>query len=333
MCFFLSLILCESSIWASLSQELRRDALIEIDELFAKVLPWNDRTIEAISREFFWEPIPFMQMFVQEHGYFSATKPLIGVVTDDLQDVRKAEELFLHLPPLSEELFSFARGEILSKVLAYRELTKGIVLAIPTRIDRKVQTIDYIVDEILDLWMGMPAFGLLPLYGKGAPILLFRGTDCSFLSTKSTASLLSDLDMTGIGFSVFCSAQSRIKTWLDKVPHPVQTLGFSLGGVLATYTILFFQDIDFVDSLAFNAPGLLSSLLPKTTSSITNYLTQGDFVSKLGTLISPSIALFLCNDLTPIKAHTTFFLGESAFLWQDVLLEEENKHRLFVNEH
>ena len=64
----------------------------------------------------------------------------------------------------------------------------------------------------------MPAFGLVPIEkGKVPPILLFRGTDLSLGSTRSWASVISDLNTSGPGLFTFRNAQIKIHDWLTKV--------------------------------------------------------------------------------------------------------------------
>ncbi|MCI0381682.1 MAG: hypothetical protein L0207_01325 [Chlamydiae bacterium] len=215
--------------------------------------------------------------FSEYFGYFSQIKPLVGSVTKDEEDIfitncilRLIHDEVSHVPQkiLTTE-------EILAKVLAYRALKKGDEVAFSTLDpEGKNRYVTYLVDEIIDLWRGMPAFGLVAKdQGINHSVLLFRGTDLSLTTEKGWASILSDLDLSGPGFSTFKKAAPKIESWLKKMKDsgtPARALGMSLGGVFAAYTTLFFPDLLIHDhrfpSIGFNAPGISKHLLEEQPS-------------------------------------------------------------------
>ncbi|MBM3197826.1 MAG: hypothetical protein FJZ58_01040 [Chlamydiae bacterium] len=327
----------DACLW---SKEVRRNALKQIDLVISGWIPFSAR-----SFSFFTEaPVPLetknfvsLQQFSEQYGFLSCVHPLVGVVTSESIDSRRVEEAFASLYASSYKTWGHvACGELLAKALAYRALSPGFVLSLPVFSLKSVEKVDYIVDEVLDLWMGMPAFGLIPLHGKAEPLLLFRGTDCSFFSSKAAASILSDLDVTGIGLSTFRLAQPLIHAWLDKALQltgkKAQVQGFSLGGALALYTVLFEGDlVADKGSMAFNAPGLFQEVWEKFDkpflTQISLYATQGDLVSKMGRIVFPSFVLSTDEHLSLLEAHTRLMFATEPLYLQEIAGEEENKHR------
>ncbi len=205
-----------------------------------------------------------------------------------------------------------ATNEILTKVLAYRDLKEKMEIPIPSE---NGLLITYTVDTLFDLWHGMPAFGLIPKNNPEAPpLLIYRGTEFSF---RGWGSILSDLDFKGPGFSAFRKAQPKIHAWLEKTGKKTQVLGFSLGGALAAYTLLFEKDL-LSSAIAFNMPGLSLKNYElwrtlKDSPPFISYVTQGDFVAKIGHTIGD---LRICSTGTPMKpltAHTTLISFEPTF--------------------
>ena len=120
-----------------------------------------EKTIESIAH------LPkSIEQFAKEHRYDAKEKPLIGKVT------KGRDDLLLTLNILNEISWGTLTGpslmlvtaEILAKVLAYRNLELGDLIAIPSQsASGKRELISYRVDRIFNLWSGMPAFGLLPM--------------------------------------------------------------------------------------------------------------------------------------------------------------------------
>lgn len=264
---------------------------------------------------------PSLFYFAQKHGHFSKHS-LVGTVTKNEQDIILTGDL---LRTLNEEIedpdaLLFATGEVLVKVLAYRELEKGREIPLST-FDRegKVRLVTYEVDEVFDLWHGMPAFGLLPkTKGEAAPILLFRGTDFALNSIKSWSSLVSDLDRHGVGVTVFQSARPLLHQWLEKAASfgsKARVFGYSLGATFTLYTLLYEQDLLNEErenpSLAFNPVGLPKNILKrqkklsKSSVGFISYVTQGDYVRAFGELFGDVYAFSPTPSLWPIAAHVT----------------------------
>ena len=206
-------------------------------------------------------------------------------------------------------------------------------ISIPAATRKKAKLIEYEVDEVLDLWQGMPAFGLTPV-GKGAPpILLFRGTDFSFTSKSSWASILSDFDLSGAGLTTFRSSQKKIHAWLEKVSPfgKAKVMGFSLGGILAIYTAIF-ENVLIDQCVAFNAPGVSKAIFSEwkdqsSSPPIRLYATQGDLVSRFGNMVGNAFELSSKVPLGPIEAHTKIMTAKSPVLLNPIDVEKENLTR------
>ncbi|MBS0628049.1 MAG: hypothetical protein JSS09_07555, partial [Verrucomicrobia bacterium] len=200
--------------------DLRKKTLEQLDEWINRVTPLPVRTFPLIPSDVtqvYQDPILELQTFSENYGFFSCKKPLVGVVTEEPSDIQIVEKALACLLISNNSSFiELATGEILSKVLAYRGLQQGMKIQIPCIVEGKALLVDYEVAEILDLWLEMPAFGLIPSHKKANPILLFRGSDFSLISKKSWASLLSDLDISGTGFSAFHLARPDIHAFLKK---------------------------------------------------------------------------------------------------------------------
>jgi len=246
---------------------------------------------------------PEVLTFVSRHGFFSSERPLVGRVTLSEKDITSTAQFLKVLPSLisDPEMRDQATGEVLAKILAYRELKTGMKIN------------HYTVDQIFDLWQGMPAFGLIS--DETAPLLLFRGTDCNLRNRRAWASIRSDFDLKGPGYSVYQRARPDLRRWLKG--KNARAMGCSLGGALTSYTALFDSDLlsNTEPSLSFNPPGVFKkraklwhSLNPKPP--LITYTTTGDFISKVGHLLGDVRELSSPRKLKPIEAHVKLMAVE-----------------------
>lgn len=248
--------------------------------------------------------------FAETHSFFSPHHPLIGVVTHKEQDIWRVADLFKMIVdqvPLADQ--PFMTQEALTKVLAYRELEEGRVLLIPF----EGKLIRYRVDAPLHLDRGMPAYGLVPEDNKAPSFLLFRGTE---LSWKGRRSIASDLDWEGVGYRCFIKASPKIEAWL-RASSKVTALGYSLGGIFAAYTLLFYPEL-VEGACAFDPPGLGSKgheqwEEKQLDERFTVYVTRGDCVSKYGKLVGRVHELSIDEKLLPITAHTLFISAQPTY--------------------
>lgn len=245
--------------------------------------------------------------FNQENGFFSETRPIIGRVSDSIEDVHTCVHFLERLPSLITDVprCTLASLEVLIKGIAYRNLSKG--MEIPLYEYGHVN--HYIVDHVFVLWGGIPSFGLVPK-DKGVPILLFRGTDASFNSMKAWTSIVSDFDVRGPGFSVYQYAREEIQKWLkDK---NARAMGYSLGGALVSYTVILDGDLlnPHIPSISFNAPGLFPHVRKKWNKNtyhppLHSYTVTGDPISKVGSLIGNVQEFSFPTRKKPLELHTS----------------------------
>jgi len=310
--------------------ERRKNILLQLDNWLENLTPAPLKSFALASEDVAFTyadpPIEF-SAFSLEHGFFSSRAPLISRATEDVADVISVQNALHAVAKSSSPFFiELATAELLCKALAYRNLQKGMQIQIPTCIKGTAHLIDYVVDEVLDLWQGMPAFGLIAKKKGYAPILLFRGTDLSLDSKKSWASLLSDLDLSGTGLSTFHFARKDIHDWLVKADTISQSkaklMGFSLGGILVLYTIFFETEwVAKEGSVVFNPPGVPASIAKKWDhihDLHTTYITQGDVICKLGTQPPILFAFSGKEPMPPIKAHTQLMTAEPVFFLEKV---------------
>lgn len=288
---------------------------------------------------------PNLANFDQNYGYFSIYHPIVGIVTKSLRDIEVTNCLLesIHTEIKDPEQCHFSSEEILAKVMAYRPLLEGMKIAICSwnaKGEKSLQT--YLVDKVLDLWHGMPAFGLVPeKKGEHIPILLFRGTDLSLNSEKGWASILSDLDTSGPGYTTFLQGQQEIHHWLEKMVKekaPARLVGFSLGGVFVYYTMI--HEYDLVNqevhspSIAFNSPGLSKEMLKKwgqvpdvLKPPLITYVNQGDIVSQIGFFLSTVWEVALPKPMQVIQAHTSLISTQPSYQMRLIDVELENESR------
>lgn len=269
--------------------------------------------------------------FLRNYGYFSIYHPIVGIVTDEKRDIKVTNCLLASLPSQIKDplQLQFSQDEILAKVMAYRPLEKGM------QID--LGSLSYKVDEVIDLWKGMPAFGLVPKDDTQPPILLFRGTDLNLVSEKGWASVLSDLDVNGPGYSTFLLARDNVRKWLLKMQkNPPRLVGYSLGGAFVLFTLV--HEYPLVSkqhlSRAFNPPGVSQEVLDKWNelsedekSPHHTYVNQGDFVSQIGYFLSNVWEISLEEPMGVIESHVTLISAEPKFTLSEVDVPEENASR------
>ncbi len=280
--------------------------------------------------------------FDRNYGYFSLFHPIVGIVTQEKRDIAVSDCLLQSLSSAiaDPEQLAFSRDEILAKVLSYRHLKKGMTLSLPKVREQELEL--YVVDEVIDLWHGMPAFGIVPKEeGDGVPILLYRGTDLSITTEKGWASIMSDLDISGPGYNTYLQAQEKIRAWLEKMHKrgsPARVVGFSLGGVFVFYTLIFNYDLLNLDpntrSVAFNPPGITEEIvakwreIPETLKPPhVSYVNEGDIVSRLGILLPEVWELSLKEPMKVIEAHATLMSVQPFYQMKKVDVSLENASR------
>lgn len=264
-----------------------------------------------------------LKTFVKNYGYFSYFHPIVGIVTDKQRDIEVVNCLLegIHNQIPRREQLKFATEEILTKVVAYRELKKGMKITLS---DSKEKFQTYVVDEVIGLWGGMPAFGLVPMRRNGiAPILLFRGTDLDLTTEKGWASVLSDLDVNGPGLRTFLRGRTKIHNWLKRVKKeygPAKAVGFSLGGAFVLYTMIYEGGLLNANlaSIAFNPPGVSKEVLEKWEGQEFKpphaiYINEGDFVSQIGYFPSNVWLISVGKPMGVIEAHVSLISAKPNF--------------------
>jgi len=266
-----------------------------------------------------------------------ASKGIICRVTPSFDDVEKTCKALKAIyetveSPLTCEWATF---EVLAKVMAYRNLKTGHTLQIPI-MDREgcMSMKPFVVDRVFELWNKIKAFGLTPLNAEEvSPILLFRGTDFSFMTEGGRASIISDLDPKGPGFTLYEKGQKQIREWLLKGGKKARVIGHSLGGVVAAYTLIHDADLisqnSWESSYAFNFPGVSKELIEKWEDlsqkpHFKGFVCRGDLVSKLGFLFGEIYEVSLDAPLSPIRAHEILLFAEGRGFLHEVDLIKEN---------
>lgn len=280
---------------------------------------------------------PSLESFGKTYRQKMASKGIICRVTPDEKDVIEGSNVLraifetIHAP----ELCVWASGEVMVKVMAYRNLKKGHLIPFPVRRTKgELELATYRVDEVFELWSKVKAFGLVRQDGHaGAPILLFRGTDFSIVSEGGRASIISDLDPKGPGWTLYEQGKERLREWLLAQERPGRVMGHSLGGILAAYTLICEADLmsTHLDecSFAFNFPGISNDLLEnwidlKKKPAFKGFICRGDVVSKFGYLFGDVSEISLDAPLSPIRAHEMLLFAHPRIYHHFVDLDLEN---------
>jgi hypothetical protein len=280
-----------------------------------------------------------LSKFHKKHHYFSYEHPLVGRATSNPEDIKIAQGALLDAFEVFDDPFILEQvtSELLAKVLAYRNLKKGMPLYIPWIVDGKCELLPCTVDHVFDLWKSMKAFGIRPCDHRHASLLLFRGTDLSLLSRSSRISILSNFDPEGPGYGIFRHSRKRLKNWMSSASaknHKIKTIGYSLGGALASYLLLnephFFSESS--SSIIFNQPGLREPLLEKFHKaqkahpfSLRSFISSGDVVSKFGYLYCETLGLSIPKTTPSLfEAHTTLYCALKDININRIDLDKEN---------
>lgn len=284
-------------------------------------------------------PSEALSRFGKSYREKYASKGMICRVTPGVKDIQQAGEVFRSIYEHIEDpkLCEWAICEVMAKVLAYRNLKQGHVIPLPVMgSDGCMIMTTHVVDRVFDLWNKIRAFGLVRSDGVGSPILLFRGTDFSFMTEGGRASIISDLDPKGPGRSLFEKGQKAIQEWLKKENRAARVIGHSLGGVVAAYTLI--HESDWMSqeshetSYAFNFPGISQELLDRWNSiedkpAFTGFVCRGDLVSKLGMLFGAVYEISFENPLSPVRAHETLLFAQARAYLHEIDLKGENSSK------
>jgi hypothetical protein len=303
-------------------------------------LPYHQRTYRLDDKYAILQHVhslDALHTFALEFDYFSKKHPVISTVTSDPCDVKKGKALLQALvdAELQASFVEFATAEILAKVIAFRSLAEGEKIEVPTIIKgKKAYLASYRVDKVLNLWPGMPAFGLVSEDISLPAILLYRGTDLSLETRQGWASVICDFDLQGPGFTAYQRSKEEIAAWRQSCGRPLRVIGYSLGGVLALYTALFEEGIDTAGSYAFNPPGVTAqtydywhSCLHLHMRPMKVFVTRGDIVSKVGLLASEVYEMYTEKKMHPLDAHVRLMCCEKKLYLSRVDVALENRAR------
>ncbi len=282
-------------------------------------------------------PSEDLSHFGQTYREKMASKGIICRVTPRFEDINRTSEVLkmIYETVESPQMCEWAAFEVLAKVMAYRNLKMGHTIPLPVMGKSGcIEMATFVVDRVFDLWNKIKAFGFIRIDSeKGAPILLFRGTDFSFMTEGGRASIISDLDPKGPGYSIFEKGQKPLHGWLKKGERPGRVIGHSLGGVVASYTLIHEAELisqnPYECSYAFNFPGVSEKLAQdwmalKTRPNFQGFVCRGDLVSKLGNLFGDVYEVSLEDPLSPIRAHEMLFFAEPRGYLHEVDLPKEN---------
>lgn len=275
------------------------------------LLPKRCRTFKVKGeREKKSNSVEEIAQFAEEYSFFSPVHPLIGTVTEQEQDIWLVCDLLKTIyDKVSLEQRELMTLEVVTKILAYRNLKEGMEILIPAH----GRLIRYRVDRVLELSKNFPAFGLIPERDAVPALLLFRGTDISW---RGRYSMASDFGLKGVGYRLFSNAHAKISAWLQQT-GTTQALGYSLGGILAGYALLYGPEL-IETAFAFDPPGFSPKLYKEwekrgLSSRLKVYVTRGDFCALVGRIVGDACELSTGRNLRPITAHTMIITAQPTY--------------------
>lgn len=302
-------------------------SLSKLDSLLNVCFPYQRRSYKAQEEIKTYRGPLNLQLFAKEHGYFSHV-PLLSVVSSDRKDAILVQQALESAMEVQSDWLDFCVSELIAKALAYRDIAVQQEIRIPVcNLQNQISLETFVLDRVFDLWHQMPAFGWIPQNPHIPSLLIFRGTDCSLVTKRSLASLISDLDFSGPGFRVFKKSKVQIQAWLEGVKQKsraARVIGCSLGGALATHVFIeYYHLLSQEVSIVFHPPGVCQRvkknwnlLGEKIQKQLVTYIAQGDFVSKVRSLVGSTHILSVSAKLKPLAAHTLLFSGQPLLICQ-----------------
>ncbi len=279
--------------------------------------------------------------FFSQYSRFGTKRGIVCTVTQFPEDTMLLREELenIHTHYANKHMRELISADMWGKAVAYRELAPGD--SIPFSSIHQSSQIEMRVDTCFDLWNEVRAFGCISTAGES--ILLFRGTDLSFLTKSGRASMLSDLDPDGPGRKLFEASQDALEEWLwneRKQGRETRVIGHSLGGSLACYALIDFPHLISArcTSYATNYPGVNEALALKWEQlekkpAFLGIVSEGDAVSKCGHLISKTVLFTPEKEIPPMQSHELLFGAETPFSLFEVNIHDENqtKSRTFIS--
>lgn len=302
-------------------------SLSKLDSLLNVCFPYQRRFYKVQEEIKTYRSPLNLQLFAKEYGYFSP-KPLLSIVSNSRKDAILVQQALENAMEVQNNWVDFCVSELLTKALAYRDITLQQEIRLPVcNVQNQISLETFVLDRIFDLWYQMPAFGWIPQNPHISSLLIFRGTDCSLVTKRSLASLISDLDFSGPGFRVFKKSKAQIQAWLEGVKQKsraARVMGCSLGGALATHAFIeYYHLLSQESSIVFHPPGVCQKvkknwdlLEEKRQKQLITYIAQGDFISKVRSLVGSTHILSVGTRLKPLAAHTLLFSGQALLICQ-----------------
>jgi len=277
-------------------------------------------------------PFPEYTEFYKKYSRFGTVRGIICAVTEFEEDKEICRKMLETMDSKYDDVYlkELVCADFYGKAISYRNLKEGD--SFPFYSARKKLPITFTLDTVIPLWNDICAFGFIS--SNDEALLLFRGTDISFLSTAGRASMLSDLDPEGPGLALFENAKEALSSWLQVQKgngKETRVIGHSLGGSLACYTLLFLPHLlsKTAASFATNYPGVNETLLKKWDGldpkpKFCGIVTEGDAVSKFGFLLNETLLFTAERKLPLMQSHELLFGAEPNFTLYQINVIDEN---------
>ncbi len=240
-------------------------------------------------------------------------------------------------------LLQIRSAQVLAKKLipwCSDQITPGFEMEFPY-VDElgKTSLVTYMLDEKIDLWHGIPAFGFVDIEGVAPPLLVFRSTNNRIGDEDGPASLIANFHPRGPAWKLYRNSKDRVDAWLkDNTKdgeNKARIFGYSQGGTLASYFLT--HHSEWVSqkpnepSYILDAPGVFPELAEKWKSlseqpNVEYYVHRGDLFPKIGSeMIGRAFEITNPEKISGYDSHTVLNLLAPKWTIREIDTEKEKK--------
>lgn len=283
------------------------------------------------------------QFFKPKFGYVNTKEWDVLRNNYDLRNpqsiLQLLNQVYKHTP--DSNLLQIRSAQVVAKKLipwCSDQITPGFEMEYPY-VDELGNTrlVTYMLDEKIDLWHGIPAFGFVDIEGKAPPLMIFRSTNNQIGHEDGPASLIANFHPRGPAWKLYRNSKDRVDAWLKENTkngaNKARIIGYSQGGTLASYFLT--HHSEWVSqkpnepSYILDAPGVFSELAEKWKSlekqpNVEYYVCRGDLFPKIGSeMIGRAFEVSIPDEISAYDSHTVLNLLAPKWTIREIDTEKE----------
>lgn len=223
------------------------------------------------------------------------------------------------------------------------QLTKGYKINLPVVNEYgEKDLICYELDEIFDLWEGIPAFGFVDKHSGHAPLLCFRSTQYKLKDEYALAALTANFHHKGPAWHLYENGRDQIEAWLQKSTvhgeNKARVMGYSQGGTTAAYYLTYLSEYVSSDrnkpSFVLDAPGVNHTVgshwdALERKPYVLSYVTRGDLFPKIGDrILGHGYEIIVPNKMSFWETHSALSL--LAPKWTVQAIDEKKEGQTYL---